>query len=132
MRFKDKLELARRMMKAAGVRDSDAAPALFRLLWRIGVRVPPPIMGSGWVNTLVFAVFVFTIFFVGYSLGNYVLSREESFLSSALESAGMGFLLGVFLSVRYFRLRVKYKLDTWGDLEMGDWTDAVVSHDDPA
>lgn len=42
MSFENKLAAALRVLASAGISRGESAPPLYRALWRLGVRVPPP------------------------------------------------------------------------------------------
>ena len=46
--FDARLQQALAFIESKGVRRSTAAPPLYRLFWRMGLKVPPPLMTGFW------------------------------------------------------------------------------------
>lgn len=55
--FDARLQQALALLDTKGLRKSTYAPPLFRLLWRLGVKVPPPHMAGFAFNSLVMGGF---------------------------------------------------------------------------
>ena len=55
--FDLRLRQALTLLEAKGVRKSTCAPPLFRLLWKLGVKVPPPHMAGFAFNSLLMGGF---------------------------------------------------------------------------
>ena len=61
MAFPHRRDAALRLMDAAGVPSGLSQPPLWRLLWRLGVKIPPPLFMRAWGRALLsglsFAIF---------------------------------------------------------------------------
>ena len=58
--FDGRLEKALAWLEESGIRRSTYAPPMFRLLWKAGVRIPPPHMNGFVVNAFVMGGFFAT------------------------------------------------------------------------
>ncbi|UWX03491.1 hypothetical protein H1235_10200 [Pseudoxanthomonas sp. NC8] len=70
----DKLERMRKHMLALGVSPSTAAPPLWKLLWRLGIDLPPPLFMGFWHTALLMGSF-FGLFW-GLFMWLFMWSRQ--------------------------------------------------------
>ena len=64
MSFEEKLAAALTLLESTGIRRRKYAPPLYRLLWRLGVKLPPPLFNRFATNF----VFMGTWFSIGLGL----------------------------------------------------------------
>jgi hypothetical protein len=112
MAFEEKLSAARQQLEALGVASGTAAPPLHRLLWALGIHMPPPhfagfganfaLMG-GWFGTL-FGLFAWFFFL---RKGNY--PTYFPFFFAALT----GSLFGIAMAFYYYESARKLRLPNW-------------------
>jgi hypothetical protein len=119
MSFEQKLAAALRLLRSTGIWRSSYAPPLLRLLWKLGVRVPPP-------HFLRFAesFLLMGTFFGGFwGLLMWILlwSRQgASFAFAFLASAFAGGAFG-FLMASYYRYgRYRHQIPLWRDFRPTD------------
>lgn len=103
------------LSKTGIVRDEYAPPA-YRLLWRLGVDIPPPhFMSFGKL-----ALFAGTAFFVGIAIGMtlltaFLLPGFPILLTLVLSLLGGG-AFGLLMARHYDTGRRRYGLPSWHDL----------------
>ncbi|MDF7809583.1 DUF6404 family protein [Pontiellaceae bacterium B12219] len=54
MKFKDKIQTVEKMLVERGEKKRLASPPLFRLFWKLGWKIPPPLFQSFKINFLCF------------------------------------------------------------------------------
>lgn len=108
----EKLERMRAHMAALGIPASTAMPPLWKVLWRLGFEVPPPLfMGFGGI-TLVLGGF-FGCFW-GLMMWLLLWSREGMSVWFALAAAfAAGVLFGVAMAAYLRRLARRHRLPAW-------------------
>ena len=80
-----------------GVSRYTAAPPLDRLLWKIGLNVPPPLCRGFWLNVLISGT-LFAIFypFVVWILNNLFTPWDSSV--TVFEAVVTGIIIGLFFA----------------------------------
>lgn len=111
MTFEDKRRRALAMLKRKGVGGWTAAPPACRLLWRLGVRVPPPHFASTAVNAAVLTVMILPITLVVFTLNASPWGEALWELASGTVLAGVGAALA------YRKEAEQHGLPSWLDLE---------------
>ncbi len=114
MSVNPKREAALKLLESTGMWRSNYAPPILRLLWSLGLNLPPPHFANFFANT----VFTGTFFAVSWGLLMWVLvwSRRAMPLSTALlASACAGLFFGLVMSGYYAHGRRKYKLPSWAE-----------------
>src|SRR5688572_15403498 len=89
------------------------APPLFRLLWAVGLRVPPPLFLGFWTLTLLMGA-CFGVLFVPITW--LLLMWEGSNLSSTVSvggSAAAGFVFGLCTAAYYCLTAARLRLPAW-------------------
>jgi hypothetical protein len=114
MTHAEKLERMRKHMAALGVSPGTAAPPLWRLLWRMGLEVPPPLFLGFWPLALAMGA-GFGMVWGGFMwLALWSHQGLPSWLAvGAAAGAGAMFGLSMAAVFRYFARR--YKLPSWAD-----------------
>lgn len=112
MTHQEKLEAMYPHMEAIGVPKGTAAPPLWRLLWRMGIELPPPLFNSFASNALILGAF----FGVCWSLAMWIMvwARQDvpfKVLALLVLLSGVGF--GVFMAVYLRRLARRHRLTDW-------------------
>lgn len=107
-------------LESQGVDPEEAAPAFFRLLWRRGVKLPPPHFLSFWRLTLVmgapFALGMAPFVFASLALV-WFLAGEPSGVTAvaagAAVSVASGVLFGLHMAVHYRHEARNLSLPSW-------------------
>jgi Family of unknown function (DUF6404) len=113
--FEARREAALRLLKTTGIRESNYCPPLLRLLWRLGIQVPPPHFASfGATAVLAGAFFAFSWGAIMWLL----LWRSAGMTATAVigTSAIAGAFFGLLMSAYYAYGRKKHGLPDWGSL----------------
>ena len=115
MTFQAKLDIALEMLAATGMRRSNYAPPIYRLLWRSGVPIPPPPFAGFTVN------FLFQGIWFGLLWGAlmwFLFWRHQSMsVTGAILAAGFGgALFGADMAGYWIYKARKLKLPAWSDL----------------
>ncbi len=112
--FDLRLQQALTLLEAKGVRKSTCAPPLFRLLWKLGVKVPPPHMAGFAFNSLLMGGF----FGVFWSLLMWLMlwSRQGMPLAIVATVALLaGALFGLTMAWYLHYHARKYAIPRWRD-----------------
>jgi len=94
---------------------SNYEPPLLRLLWRLGIDVPPP----HFVRFVPMFAFAAAWFASGYGLAMWFFIWDEQGTSSivaAILSCMAGLFFGLFMAAYYARGRRRYHLPDWKSL----------------
>ena len=112
MHFRTQLDRSLALLSARGLARRHAAPPLFRLLWKCGVRVRPPhFLGFAHI-ALVYGAW-FTCAW-GVFMWLLVWSHQGvDFPGVALRSAGAGAAFGLTMAWFYTRERREFALPAW-------------------
>ena len=115
MTFEQRRDAALRLMDEAGVGPWTSRPRLWRLLWRLGVEIPPPLFMSAWGGAL-FSGLSFAVFW-GAAMW-LLIWRAQGFSPMAAIGSALfaGLLFGAMNSVLSLRKRRKLGLPPWGQL----------------
>lgn len=103
------------MLAQCGIMKSNYAPPIYRLLWRFGVKMPPPHFAGFIFNFL----FTGTIFAVGFGTFVWLFSWSANGKSAAgavLASLAAGILFGLSMASYYRYGARKHKLPAWPEL----------------
>lgn len=116
MSFEDKKERAIAIMENKKMWSSNYAPPLLRVLWKIGVKVPPLPFASFWQITLLMGILFGPLwgllmwFFLWRSMG---VPPTVAISISIVAGGGFGFLMAVYHGWR----KKANKLPDWNSLE---------------
>jgi len=106
-------ELAQR-----GVGKYTTAPPLYRLLWRLGIEVPPPHFAGFWSLTLLMGVF-FAVFW-GLFMWLFLWRGQDMPIAVGIVVAVIAGLLFGATMAAYYRWRArKLELPRWEDYRAG-------------
>jgi Family of unknown function (DUF6404) len=116
MDYPSKLSSALAMLAATGISRSNYEPPLYRLLWRVGLFLPPPHFASFGFN------FVFTAAWFGASWGAIMWlllwsHQGGSGVVAAIAAVAAGVLFGLIMAVYYRYSSGKHKLPLWSRLK---------------
>jgi hypothetical protein len=113
MTFDEKLRYLINDLGQKGIGPYTVAPPLYRLLWGLGIKAPPPHFGGLWVPALgmgttfggLWGVFMWFTFW-----------RGEMAVTTALAiSVLAGIFFGALMASYYLRQRRKFRLPRWED-----------------
>ena len=100
-------------MAASGVGRSTASPPAWRMLWHLGVQVPPPLF-LGFLPLLLILGSTFGLLF---GLGIWLLQAvgfvDFSLVSIPVRAAFAGLFFGLFMAAYYRNLARKHNLGSW-------------------
>ena len=112
MTHQEKLELMHRHMETIGVRESTYAPPAWRLLWRLGIEVPPPLFTPFLPGALAMGAF-FGLFW-GLAMWAVLWARQGlPFSVMAIAALSAGTLFGLIMAAYFRYLARKHSLPTW-------------------
>ena len=124
MHFRAQLDRSLALLSARGLARSHAEPLVFRVLWKLGVRVRPPhfigfvpiALAYGTAFACMWGVFMWTL----------VWSQQgRSIVDVALRAAAAGACFGLMIAWLYARERREFAVPAWDALG-GDWPTDVA------
>jgi hypothetical protein len=122
MRFEQKLAAALVLLKATGIWPSSYAPPLCRLLWRVGVRIPPPHF-VGFTTNVLFTGSFFGIVW-GALLWSALWARSGMSPANAVVAAMFaGVLFGLCMAGYYRYGAHRHRIPLWRDFRPADEDD---------
>lgn len=98
------------ILASTGMWKSSYAPPIYRLLWRLGVDVPPPHFAGFWSNL----AFCGCFFATGFGLYRWIFRCD--FVEAAQDAAWGGLLFGLLMASFYALGRRAHALPPWADL----------------
>lgn len=108
-----KLESYKQYMAAKGVAESTAFPPAWRLLWAIGIKLPPPPFLSFISLTLIAGGIFGPVFgFAAWILGNRGV-REMAVNEALWVMLVTGGVFGLVMAAYYRKLARKHRLASW-------------------
>ena len=114
MTHHEKLERMYRHMAALGVSKSTAAPPAWRLLWRFGVEVPPPLFAPFVPGALAMGAF-FGLFW-GLLMWAILWSRQGMPVGLMVASALLaGTLFGLVVAAYFRYVARRHRLPPWAE-----------------
>ena len=114
-----KLESYKQHMAAAGVSRFAALPPLWRLFWRLGIKIPPPVFLGFVTNALIFGGFFGLFFGLSMSLLHSLGIVGSPVLSSPWLSSIAGVPFGLFMALEQRALAGKLNLGAWSEFPSG-------------
>lgn len=118
MTHEDKLDVMYRHMARIGVPASTAAPSAWRLLWRLGVEVPPPLFTPFWTGALAMG----TVFGVFWGLLMWAIQWAHQGMPLSLMAVLTllaGVLFGLSMAVYFRHVSRKHRLPRWTEYTGG-------------
>ena len=116
MKTNQRREAGLKALASTGMYRSNYEPPLLRLMWRLGLNVPPPHLAPFWVNAIFSGVF----FGIAWGVLMWFMSwsRQGMSLAGALIAvAGTGVFFGATIAGCYAHGKRKYSLPSWNDLQ---------------
>jgi hypothetical protein len=107
-------ERAMERLKAAGFPSRDLLPLFHRMMWHIGIPVPPPLFAPFHINVLVFWLAYGAVATLGMAFGP--AQRLVVKNSVLLCGAAFGLALALLMAAFFLRTRLVNKLPTWREL----------------
>ncbi|WP_437357683.1 DUF6404 family protein [Inquilinus limosus] len=113
--FEEKLTNAESLIAAKKIPQHKAIPSIYRLLWRIGVKVPPPHFATLWQNICLEGVPFGVIW--GFFIWLILWRNDERYAwAIVLAPAVAGFLFGTIMASRYRSEARTHAFPRWKDL----------------
>ena len=110
--FGRRLEKALAWLEESGIRRSTYAPPMFRLLWKAGVRIPPPHMNGFVVNAFVMGGFFATAW--GLIMWLTLWSWQgKPFVAVVATSLSAGALFGLIMAAYLVAQARHYQVPRW-------------------
>lgn len=113
--FKDKLEQALTFLESKGVNKYSANPLHLRPLWKLGIRVTPPLLSTFRYNLIVHTIYMCLFWMLMMSLFGFV--GEQSLSGLVIQSIIIGPILGYYYATRFRKIQSEYQLPHWSELE---------------
>ena len=112
MEFSQRLQQSFALLESKGIGKSTYSPPLFRLLWKIGVQVPPPHMAGFGFNALVMGGFFGVLW--GMLMWLLLWGRQGMQIWTAVATALMAGLLFGLMMACYLRWSAKKReIPSW-------------------
>lgn len=114
--YPPRVRIALQHLDAAGVKRSMSAPLLYRLFWRMGLAVAPPVL-SGFLANLVSSSVWFGVGWGG--LMWLLIGRNSGMPALAMGAAALlaGVLFGLCMALLLFFQRQRFGLPLWRDID---------------
>ena len=112
MTFDEKIAIYEQVLISKGEKKSNASPPLYRLLWKLGLELPPPIF-AGFIHNLIVQGGMFAI---GWgTIMWFMMWRNEgkSLYVAIAASLFAGILFGIAMAVVWRRRNKKLGLGPW-------------------
>jgi hypothetical protein len=114
-----KLESYKQHMAAAGVSKFAAFPPLWRILWRFGIKIPPPVFLGFLPNALIFGGFFGLFFGFGTWLLHSLGVIDSPALSAPWLASVVGVPFGLAMAYEQRTLASKHNLGAWSEFSAG-------------
>lgn len=114
-----KLDSYKQHMAAAGVSRFAAFPPLWRILWRTGIRIPPPVFLGFVLNALIFGGFFGLSFAVGLWLLGAVGVVDNAVVSAPWLAVITGVPFGLAMAFEQRAIATKHVLGAWAEFPAG-------------
>jgi len=108
-----KLESYKQHMAAAGVSKFAALPPLWRIIWRLGIKIPPPVFLGFLPNALIFGGFFGLFFGLGMWLLNSLGVSDNPVVSAPSLAVIAGVPFGLAMAFEQRSLARKHNLGSW-------------------
>jgi hypothetical protein len=107
-----KLELYKQYMEAAGVNKDTAFPPLWRIFWRIGIKIPPPIFLGFLLNLLIF-VGCNCLLYILITWVFRIFGGNDQTLKQPLFMLGITLSMAVPAAYQQYELAKRHNLGSW-------------------
>ncbi|MDF7809069.1 DUF6404 family protein [Pontiellaceae bacterium B12219] len=113
MNFKDKIESLEKFLIESGEKKGLASPPLFRLFWKLGSNIPPPLFLSFKMNALCFGgPFSVIMGFIYFSMLGFRSEYHDPLIDIAAAIV-TGFVFGWAMAWTIEKKKQKLKLGRW-------------------
>lgn len=115
MMFEQRRDKAIALMEEKKMWRSNYAPPILRLMWRMGVNMPPPPFAPFWLNTLFFGVWFGPLWGV---LMWFMVWKNQGYTGdeALILSLVTGLLFGFFMALFHYWRKKANRLSDWNDL----------------
>ncbi|RPD83472.1 DUF6404 family protein [Luteimonas sp. 100069] len=114
MTHQEKLEEMYRHMAMLGVSRSTAAPPAWRLLWRFGIEIPPPLFTPFMPGALAMGAF-FGLFWGLFMWAILWVHQDMPAILMAATAIAAGALFGLTMAAYFRHLARKHGLPSWAE-----------------
>lgn len=115
MSYPPEVNVALGILRTTKIWPSNYAPLLHRMLWRVGVSIPPPHLASFGFN-FIFMGMWFGVFW-GVTMQALVWSNGVSGFARVMAPAAGGLFVGLTMAT-YYRIRArKFNLPPWAEIK---------------
>jgi uncharacterized protein YybS (DUF2232 family) len=112
MDFDTKLNAALERLSSTGMWRSNYAPPYYRLLWRLGVTIPPPHFSHFTFN------FAFSFISFSVALALWVwFSRGGSLIDIIAQNFIYGVLFAIGMTAIYAYGKIKHRIPSWSEFK---------------
>ena len=114
--FNKRLHAALNLLNEKGVKKYISSPLLYRGLWKLGIKIPPPLFSTFWNNFLVDAIFMSV--FWGIWMTIIVWDSGVGPIAKILSIIFVGIFIGYYKASLTKKLQREHHLPTWEDLQL--------------
>lgn len=110
--FERKLAIALNFLRRTSISSRNYSPPTFLLLWKVGVRIPPPHFLS-FASCALFMGTPFALFATGVAMMNHETTSVQAGVTA---TAFVGVVFGLLIASYYRIGRTKCRMPKWQDL----------------
>ena len=114
MTFEQRRDAALALLDGVGVARMWSTPLYTRLLWALGLRVPPPHFAGVLANFLWIGGYGLVVMMIGCWW--VVWSKRGASLESVLAAASFPIIFGLVYALAYHRVRRRLRLPAWSEM----------------
>jgi hypothetical protein len=113
MEHHEKLQAMYRHMDALGIRRSTAAPPVWRLMWRMGWEVPPPLFLGFWPLALGTGLTFCVVWGLCMLVLDPAIPPSVTGLLAIIGGAGFGLVFAAVIRIK----SIRHKLPSWSEYQ---------------
>lgn len=117
MSFEEKLSAALTLLDSTGIRRNRYAPRLFWLLWRLGVKLPPPYFISFAGNLVLMGTSFGVMWGAGMWAFAWLVHQPVPLIIACGAAVFTGLLFGLWMAGYCCYSARKYRIPLWKDVQ---------------